>query len=173
MRHILTWFIDCNNICHTSYNQTVLHDKEQHCTCCRRATIFSSMFEIWYLVCVCVFAAPNGKYKANLGEVFNVCIVLVFHFDVIESVFNWLVGWQNRQKRTPSGHDTCFPHFPANCLHTETPSNVNHSENIGYTLSISHICFLWVSFLPHSMVTSPSCRTFRIGTINSSLHTAL
>lgn len=28
MRHILTWFIDCNNICHTSYNQTVLHDND-------------------------------------------------------------------------------------------------------------------------------------------------
>lgn len=53
MRHILTWFIDCNNICHTSYNQTVLHDKEQY-VLLERATSFSSMFGIWCVsACSC------------------------------------------------------------------------------------------------------------------------
>lgn len=138
-------------------------------------------------VCVCavrvagwarVVAAPNGKYKMNLVEVFNVCIVLVFHFNVIESPTGWLAGWLGDsidKKESPSGHDTCFPHFLANCLHTltHTPSNVNHSENIGYTLSIIHICFLRVSFLPHSVAPSNSCRTFHATTINSSFHTTL
>lgn len=125
------------------------------------------------LVCVV------GKYKPNLVEVFNVCIVLVFHFNVIEyRLADWLDGWVTEStKKNVIRSWYMSPAFPcklfAQCSHT--PSNVNHSENIGFTLSIRHICFLLGerAFCHIQWVLSPSCHTFYITTINSSFHTTL